>query len=429
MVSIDSLVRVAAPSATAPLGSSSAVSGAAAQPAQSSGGSSLKDRFVHQAPLEASFPKSSSWQQGAAEVGTGEREGGGEEAPLDVADLVMGINEVHQMGYTGRGQTIAVIDSGIAPHPDLADKITGWVDLVDGSLKPTDTDGHGTHVAGIAAGTGKASQGVFKGIAPEANLVGVRVGGTSDAIKGLQWVVENKDRLGIGVVNLSLGIVTAAVSYQDDPLCQAVEKAIQAGLIVCAAAGNFGELGSYVTSPGNHPDVITVGALDDRGTVDRSDDRVAPFSSRGNSYMPGETKPDLLAPGVKVIAPRAEGAKRAVGLAHKLYFDGQYVSMNGTSMATPMVSGLAACLKQANPTLDHYAMREILMRSCDRYLDDPANAQGKGLVNAPKALELALSKDIAESVRELQGQSAPVKEFDFGYERLQNVSDQGFKLA
>lgn len=323
---------------------------------------------------------------------------GKKEPPKDIAKALVGIEDVWDMGFTGKGQTIAVIDSGIYPHPDLKDKIVGWVDLQSGETKPTDTYGHGTHVAGIAAGSGIESAGVHKGVAPDANVVGVRISNVSEAIKGIQWVIENKERLGISVINMSLGDF-AARSYKDDPWAQAAEKAMDAGLVVCVAAGNDGPSEMNISTPGIHPDVITVGALDDKGTEDRSDDMVAEFSSRGPTNIDGINKPDLVAPGVDIYGPMVPGASV---YNSDMYFEGtKYVTMSGTSMATPMVAGLAACLKQANPDLTQKDIKSIIVQSCDKYLDEPKYVQGAGLINAKKAVQLALTWKFSSDMDEL----------------------------
>jgi len=351
---------------------------------------------------------------------------GQSKVPADIADALIGIDKVWDMGYTGKGQTIAIIDSGIYPHPDLEGKITGWVDMQEGTLKPIDTYGHGTHVAGIAAGSGAKSAGVHKGVAPDANVVGVRISNVSEAIKGIQWVIENKDRLGIGVINMSLGDF-AMRSYKDDPWAQAAEKAMEAGLVVCVAAGNDGPSERNISTPGIHPDIITVGALDDNGTLDRSDDKVADFSSRGPTNIDGINKPDLVAPGVDIYGPLAPEA--GIDNESLPHIGKDYVAISGTSMATPMVAGVAACLKQANPNLTHKDVKEILVKSCDNYLDEPKYVQGAGLINAKKALELALTWDTSHDIEAL-AKNAPKNEAASSVEAKDAApSDEGFLMA
>ncbi len=176
------------------------------------------------------------------------------------ATRLPGLDKVWAQGFTGKGQTIAIIDSGFFPHADIKDRVVGYVDLASGKTKLSDNWGHGTHVAGIVAGSGKKSDGQVKGVAPDANLVGVRIGSMQQAIDGLRWVIANKDELNIGVVNISLG-ETATQSYKNDPWCQAVEDATKAGLTVVVAAGNEGERGpGSIATPGISPSAITVGA-------------------------------------------------------------------------------------------------------------------------------------------------------------------------
>src|SRR6185295_8585030 len=215
-------------------------------------------------------------------------------------------------GVDGQGIGVAVIDSGIAPHSALGQRVVANVSFVTDDPQLGDAYGHGTHVAGIIGGSPTPANGVTPeyagGIAPRAKLVNVRVlgadgsGFTSDVIAGIEWVVANRARYNIRVINLSLGHpVTEACST--DPLCEAVNQAVQAGIVVVVAAGNTGKapdgrtiLGS-ISSPGNSPYAITVGAVNTGGTVNRSDDTVATFSSRGPSEFDITVKPDIAAPG------------------------------------------------------------------------------------------------------------------------------------
>ena len=226
-------------------------------------------------------------------------------------------------GVTGAGIVVAVVDSGIAPHPALSGKVIANVSLVTGDPRVTDVFGHGTHVAGIIAGTGAAASRVTTlfngGIAPGAQLVNVRVLGadgsglTSDVIAGIDWVIANRARYKIRVINLSLGHPVTEPA-PTDPLCQAVARATAQGIIVVASAGNDGMtadgrtvLGSIV-SPGNSPFALTVGALDTQGTAGRSDDTVASYSSRGPARYDLTVKPDVVAPGNRIVSLEADDA-------------------------------------------------------------------------------------------------------------------------
>src|SRR5262249_11389602 len=200
---------------------------------------------------------------------------------MDYAGPAAGANVALSYGYAGAGVTVAVIDSGIADHPDLADPATGRSRVVYRESfvqgPDHDGDGHGTHVAGIVAGNGKLSSGALRGIAARAALVDLQaldqygVGSDSSVIRALQRAIELKDVYGIRVVNLSLGRPPME-SYRLDPICQAVEAAWKAGLVVVVSAGNYGRDGisgadGYwtIASPGNDPYALTVGAMKSMG--------------------------------------------------------------------------------------------------------------------------------------------------------------------
>lgn len=307
---------------------------------------------------------------------------------VDPSRAVIGMPKVWAQGFTGKGVGVAIIDSGIYPHPDLKDKITGWVDIADGKTEPYDKFGHGTHVAGDVAGSGKMSAGRFRGIAPDANLIGVRITTVAEAIKALQWCIDNKEKYNIRVVNMSLGDF-ATRSYKDDPWSQAAEKAIQAGIVVVVAAGNEGPDPGTVSTPGIDPRVITVGALDDKHTVERDDDAMAGFSSRGPTSTDGLPKPDVIAPGVAIYSTLAPGA--TLDVPELPHVGKDYIAISGTSMATPIVAGLVATMLEANPKLTHDDIKKILSASADRYLPDGTNVQGYGLVDGPEAIQMALA--------------------------------------
>ena len=219
-------------------------------------------------------------------------------------------------GFTGRGIGVAVIDSGVAQHSALRGHVVAAFDFTGNPDTARDRFGHGTHVAGIIAGS---SDGGYSGVAPGAHIVSLRVlgadgsGDTSDVINALDWTVAHKAQFGLRIVNLSLGHPVFE-SYRDDPLCQAVQRAVDAGLVVVAAAGNLGKtddgraIVGGVISPGNSPAALTVGALNTRGTPQRSDDVMATYSSRGPTAFDGVLKPDVVAPGNKIVAPAAPGS-------------------------------------------------------------------------------------------------------------------------
>ena len=307
-------------------------------------------------------------------------------AYLDVASQVVGANTINTKGFTGKGVTVAVIDTGIAPHKDLSDvktgqsRIIGFKDFVNGKTEPYDDNGHGTHCAGDVGANGASSSGKNVGPAPDASLVGVKVlsgsgsGSFSNIIQGIQWVVENKDKFNppIRVVSMSLG-GTATKPSDDDPVCQAVEAAKNKGLVVLIAAGNSGPTPKTIGSPAIEPSIITVGSFNDRGTVDRKDDDMSRYSSIGPT-IDGLVKPDIVSPGQNITSLRPGGG---------------YTTMSGTSMATPVAAGLVADMLEANPSLTPDKVKEILMGTAeDRGLDP--NMQGAGYIDGGKAIAKAL---------------------------------------
>lgn len=311
---------------------------------------------------------------------------------LDTAMPLLGMEKLWDKGYTGNGVGIAIIDTGIYPHEDIKWRIVAFNDMVSGQAEPYDDFGHGTHVAGLAAGSGRASCGKFTGSAPEADLISVKVldgngsGTFSDVIKGIQWATENKDRYNIRVMNLSLG-GWARESYKEDPVAQAIEKAADAGIVPCIAAGNDGDY-ETVGTPATAANAVTVGAYDDKGTLDKADDDVAYFSSRGPS-IDGLLKPEVLSPGVDITGPNAPGSVLDdPSIPHTP--DGKYITISGTSMATPIVAGLVADLVQANPNAKPYQIKEALTSTAESLAGKDAKTQGAGLINPEKALEKVL---------------------------------------
>ena len=274
----------------------------------------------------------------------------------------------------GQGIGVAVIDSGINPNGDLYTNMGVNRQVADirfnsdYNQSPSDGYGHGTHVASIIGGDGSESSGKYIGVAPMVNIINVKVSNDDgsalmkDIVQGLQWVLENKDTYNIRVVNLSLNSAVAE-SYNTSPLDAAAEILWFNGVVVVASAGNKGNGAIY--PPANDPFVITVGAVDDKGTATLTDDKLASFSAYGNSEN-GVVKPDLVAPGKNIIA-RLVNQNMGLAGSHPANKVGtQYFRMSGTSMSAPMVTGAVALLLQDEPTLNPDQVKYRLMTTANK---------------------------------------------------------------
>jgi serine protease AprX len=289
---------------------------------------------------------------------------------------------------TGRGVGVAVIDTGIAgglpdfrvSSLDQRSRVIGSAVVNPDATTATDRYGHGTHVAGIIAGDsdgrllGDPKKGRFSGVAPDANLVSIKVsdddGNTTvlDVIAGIQFAMDHKDEYNIRVLNLSLES-TVAESYKTDPLDAAAEAAWFDGIFVVAAAGNRGPGGDAVHfAPGNDPYIVTVGAVDDKGTKEIGDDEPTSWSSRGTT-QDGVNKPDIYAPGARIVSTLAPKSAYAGLCAACVSEDGEYIRTGGTSMSAPMVAGAAAIGFQLMPSLTPDRIKALL-RDSDRPLTD-----------------------------------------------------------
>lgn len=360
----------------------------------------------------------------------------------------------------GGGVTIAVLDSGVNPHPDFGERLLGQIDFVNGEAIPYDDNGHGTHVAGDAAGNGSIDP-RFAGPASEANIISMKVlsgsgsGSTSGIVKAIQTAVQLKEDLNIKVINMSLG-GPASKNGESDPINMAIKAAKEAGITVVVAAGNEGPEQRTVGSPGNSLNAITVGAIDDRNTADPSDDVPTSFSSRGPT-PDGVSKPDIMAPGMTIMAPlspqsaiaddarSSQVAHRAIQYLDNLPFEllqnapdemfavvgidggtaaaikadeetsdlvftellkatsgtpldetGAYVGLPGTSMATPIVAGVAAQLLGVNPDLTPDMVQDILLSTADKLPDGRLgpNTQGAGALNPKAAILKAMQTEV-----------------------------------
>ena len=325
-----------------------------------------------------------------------------------------------EFGYSGAGIGVAVIDSGITSyHDDLTyngtssavrtlagQRTAAFVDFVNGRSTRYDDNGHGTHVAGIIAGNGRDSWGAHAGIAPAAHLVGLKVldergrGVISNVIAALEWAIANKAAYNIRVANLSVGAAVTE-SYRTDPLTVAAKRAVDAGIVVVTAAGNLGKNADGqmqyggITAPGNAPWVLTVGASSHNGTVYRYDDRMAPYSSRGPSAIDFEAKPDVVAPGTGMVSLSDPTSlmyvTKSAYLLNGSFFSAYkpYLSLTGTSMAAPVVTGTVALMLEANPGLTPNMVKAIVQYTAQQYSGYDALTQGAGFLNTRGAVQLA----------------------------------------
>jgi len=319
---------------------------------------------------------------------------------LDITTATVYANVAWSAGYIGTGVGVAVIDSGIYAHPDLSTSSGSGTRIVYSQsfvtgLDASDQYGHGTHVAGIVGSNGQSSTGAgftrtLKGVAPNVNLINLRVldanGAGTDAavIAAIDEAITLQSTYNIRVINLSLGRPVWE-SYTLDPLCQAAEAAWHAGIIVVAAAGNYGRDNSMdehgygtIVAPGNDPYVITVGAMNDMGTATRTDDTIASYSSKGPTAIDHIVKPDLVAPGngtVSLMSPNSTLSFNSGTVVPNSYYQtngvgnsSTYMRLSGTSMATPVVSGAAALLLQQNPSLTPDQVKARLMKTAQKVL-------------------------------------------------------------
>lgn len=339
---------------------------------------------------------------------------------MNRAAIVEGARAVQDAyGYDGTGIGVAVIDSGITNyHDDLTyqgnspkvkvvngQRVTKFVDFVNGRLSAYDDNGHGTHVAGIIGGNGYDTYGARAGMAPAANIVSLKVldslggGYISNVIAAMDWIVANRLTYNIRVVNVSVGAAITE-SYNTDPLTLAARRVVETGVVVVAAAGNIGQspLGvtqyGGITAPGNAPWVLTVGAYSHEGTLTRTDDVIAPYSSRGPSAIDYAAKPDIVATGTGIVSLSSVNSTmyvtKTLNLLNgsRLTVSKPYLSLTGTSMSAPVVAGTVALMLQANPKLTPNLVKAILQYTAQDYHYDTLT-QGAGFLNGKGAVDLA----------------------------------------
>ncbi len=299
---------------------------------------------------------------------------------MDRVRKLTGAEPLLAKGFTGKGITAAILDSGIYPHPDLKERIVDFRDFLNGRTGCYDDYSHGTHVAGILAGNGKLSRGRYRGIAPECRLLPVKVldrrgnGSRQDVLRGIEFVISTRERYHTRILNISVG--TLAEGKDDEELIQAVEDAWDAGLIVVAAAGNMGPRKESITSPGSSRKIITVGASDDEQieAFPRKGRILTGYSGRGPTCA-CIVKPELTAPGTGIVSCSSRYAFTRQG----------YTVKSGTSMSTPVVSGAAALLLSLHP---EFSNLDVKMRMHESTIDLKlsGNRQGWGFLRIDRLL-------------------------------------------
>ena len=324
---------------------------------------------------------------------------------------VVGADALHKLGITGSGVTVAVLDSGLWETPVLKlntrgkPRVIGRYDAIRdvADQEVFDASGHGTHMTSIIAHSGMVTAdnkplGSYKGIAPDVSLVSVKAfddegqGEFLDIVRGVQWVVDNRERLNIKVLNLSFS-APPRWPYWQDPINQAVMRAWAAGITVIVAAGNSGPEPMTIGSPGNLPYVITVGAVTDSWTPDtRDDDYIPDFSAQGPTPY-AHIKPDIVAPGGHISGLTRPGSSLIAELPQYLLKTGEFV-MTGTSQASALVAGIAALMLQLEPELSPDDMKCMLMSSAEPAINTDGKLayspfqQGSGYVSATRAITL-----------------------------------------
>lgn len=352
--------------------------------------------------------------------------------------------------FTGRGVTMAFLDSGFYAHDDLTkpkDRILAYHNIFSpdedlSALKTSDVASwHGMMTSVVAAGNGHLSEGFYRGLAPDAKVVLVKVGRTGripekNIQQGLEWIIDHATQFGIRVVNISAG-GDFEQTYLDNPLCQTVDRAVRAGLIVVCAVGNAGMApGHPVLPPASSPAAISVGGLDDQNSLDRA--KRGMYRSSYGPTIDGLQKPEVIAPGIWVAAPILPATPTAdqaqlysaldaaaddelqgiiecspgidkdfdgardllVPLLRQLItiklregnvINGNYKYVDGTSFASPIVASIVACMLEANPKLTPQQVKRILIDTAERVPSVEIERQGWGVVVPRKAVEVALA--------------------------------------
>lgn len=303
----------------------------------------------------------------------------------------------HERNITGKGIGVAVVDTGISLHKDFIDetnRVVAFKDFINNQPDPYDDNGHGTHVSGIIGGNGYSSKGKYIGVAPGCNLIGVKVldhrgdGNISDVLAGLQWIIDNRKKYNIRVVNISVGTAAKENMDENSLLVQGVNAVWDSGIVVVVAAGNNGPGPMSISTPGISRKVITVGSSDDNISVEVFGNRTKDYSGRGPTPYCIK-KPDIVAPGSNIISCNisrytTRSRSNRLGTADSPMM---YTIKSGTSMATPVVAGAIALLLSVYPELTN---REVKLRLRNSAVDlgQHWKKQGWGLLNVRRLIEM-----------------------------------------
>ncbi|BBF43870.1 alkaline serine protease [Lachnospiraceae bacterium KM106-2] len=312
-------------------------------------------------------------------------------AQMKRANEIIHSDFAHKQGILGTGVGVAILDTGIYLHPDLTfggNRVLVFKDFVNGRRTPYDDNGHGTHVAGIVGGNGHESNGEYSGVAPDCNIIALKVlnhkgnGNVSDVLAALQWVIDHKEEYNIRIVNISVGTTSNDGIDEESLLVKGVNAVWDAGVVVVVAAGNNGPKPKSISTPGISRKVITVGASDDDIPVEISGGKSSDYSGRGPTFNCIK-KPDLVAPGSNIVSCNVQ--RNSFSLFAQKHNNSMYTTKSGTSMATPIVSGAVALLLSKYPEMTPQEVKiRFKMSSTD--LGEVWSKQGWGLLNVKEML-------------------------------------------
>ncbi len=289
-------------------------------------------------------------------------------------------DDIKKGKWIGKGVCIAVLDTGISRHPDLEGRTEGFRDFVGNSVKYNDDSGHGTHVAGILSGSGRVSNGLYAGMAPEAALLVGKVldregnGNVDNVLAGIKWLLNQKERYKVRIVNISVGTQPDLAEHQKHLFLDAVESLWDSGMVVVVSAGNYGPVQGSVAVPGSSRKVITVGVPDTEIPPVQRRRKNVNYSGRGPT---GEcvVKPDVFAPGTGIISCNGRYGRPG---------EHPYTMKTGTSMAAPVVSGAIACLLSKYPDMTNVEVKLKLRESCVKI---PGTEAGWGMLNVERLMK------------------------------------------